>query len=113
MTRICIYGAGSVGCYIGGRLLAAGADIRFVGRAAVGAALREHGLALSHYDGHRWSIPPAAIAFATDPAAAVDAENAALIARLRVSDEGQLGLTAFLDKRAADWSSAHPGQREE
>ena len=33
-------------------------------------------------------------------AAAVDAENAALIARLRVSDEGQLGLTAFLDKRA-------------
>lgn len=74
MTRICIYGAGSVGCYIGGRLLAAGADIRFIGRAAVGAALREHGLALSHYNGHRWSIPPTAIAFATDPAAAADAD---------------------------------------
>ena len=34
----------------------------------------------------------------------VDAENAELIARLRVSAEGQLGLTAFLDKRAPGWA---------
>ena len=34
---------------------------------------------------------------------AVDTTNAALIARLRVSPEGQEGLTAFLDKRAARW----------
>jgi methylglutaconyl-CoA hydratase len=32
-----------------------------------------------------------------------DAENAALIARLRVSPEGQEGLAAFLDKRAPNW----------
>ena len=32
-----------------------------------------------------------------------DAENAALIARLRISSEGQAGLAAFLDKRAAPW----------
>jgi methylglutaconyl-CoA hydratase len=32
-----------------------------------------------------------------------DAENAALIARLRVSPEGQEGLGAFLDKRAPRW----------
>lgn len=32
-----------------------------------------------------------------------DAENAALIARLRVSPEGQEGLAAFLDKRHAAW----------
>lgn len=32
-----------------------------------------------------------------------DAENADLIARLRVSPEGQEGLTAFLDKRAPGW----------
>ncbi len=34
----------------------------------------------------------------------IDAENAALIARLRVSEEGQAGLAAFLDKRAPDWA---------
>ncbi|MEP7042698.1 MAG: enoyl-CoA hydratase-related protein [Dokdonella sp.] len=33
----------------------------------------------------------------------LDVENAALIARLRVSAEGQHGLGAFLDKRAPDW----------
>lgn len=35
----------------------------------------------------------------------LDADNAALIARLRVSDEGQEGLGAFLDKRKPGWSA--------
>lgn len=34
----------------------------------------------------------------------VDAENATLIARLRVSPEGQQGLAAFLDKNAPAWA---------
>ncbi|MEP7096932.1 MAG: enoyl-CoA hydratase-related protein [Dokdonella sp.] len=34
----------------------------------------------------------------------IDTENAALIARMRVSAEGQAGLAAFLDKRAPDWA---------
>jgi methylglutaconyl-CoA hydratase len=33
----------------------------------------------------------------------IDTENAALIARLRVSPEGQQGLSAFLDKCAPAW----------
>ncbi len=41
----------------------------------------------------------------TADAAVVDAGNAALIARLRVSAEGQEGLTAFLDKRPPGWTS--------
>lgn len=35
----------------------------------------------------------------------IDRDNAALIARLRVSSEGQEGLGAFLDKRAPTWST--------
>lgn len=35
----------------------------------------------------------------------LDRDNAALIARLRVSPEGQEGLSAFLDKRAPNWPS--------
>ena len=38
-----------------------------------------------------------------ETATRIDQDNAALIARLRVSKEGQEGLSAFLDKRAADW----------
>lgn len=37
----------------------------------------------------------------------VDTSNAALIARLRVSAEGQHGLSAFLDKKAPDWAKEH------
>ena len=36
----------------------------------------------------------------------IDQENAALIAKLRVSKEGQEGLNAFLEKRAAHWIQA-------
>lgn len=36
----------------------------------------------------------------------LDAKNAALIARLRVSPEGQEGLTAFLDKRPPRWAGS-------
>jgi methylglutaconyl-CoA hydratase len=38
-------------------------------------------------------------------AQSIDVENAALIARLRVSAEGQEGLGAFLDKRAPRWTT--------
>jgi methylglutaconyl-CoA hydratase len=43
--------------------------------------------------------------FTRESAERVDAENAGLIARLRVSPEGQEGLTAFLDKRPPFWVS--------
>ena len=38
-----------------------------------------------------------------ESAEAIDAENAGLIARLRVSAEGQEGLSAFLEKHAPPW----------
>jgi methylglutaconyl-CoA hydratase len=43
--------------------------------------------------------------FTEEAAARIDHDNAALIARLRVSDEGQEGLGAFLDKRAPTWNA--------
>jgi len=36
----------------------------------------------------------------------IDTANAELIARLRISEEGQHGLSAFLDKRAPRWVGA-------
>ncbi|WP_434109508.1 2-dehydropantoate 2-reductase [Paraburkholderia caffeinilytica] len=74
MATICVYGAGSVGCYIGGRLLAAGSGVNFVGRARAGAELREHGLALSDYRSGHWHVPPSRIDYSTDAAAAATAD---------------------------------------
>ena len=41
---------------------------------------------------------------AGDDGARIDADNANLIAALRVSPEGQEGIAAFLDKRKPDWT---------
>jgi 2-dehydropantoate 2-reductase len=74
MARICIYGAGAIGCYLGGRLAAGGAGVGFIGRPGIGGELRQHGLTLTHYDGRDWHVPPEAIAFSTEPDFASAAE---------------------------------------
>ncbi|KUL95529.1 2-dehydropantoate 2-reductase [Bosea sp. WAO] len=74
MARICIYGAGTIGCYLGGRLLAGGSDVTFIGRKPAGEELHRHGLSLSDYRGGHWRHEPAVIAFATSAAAAATAE---------------------------------------
>ena len=48
---VLVMGAGSIGCYLGGCLQAAGADVTFVGRPRTLTALRQHGLHLSDLDG--------------------------------------------------------------
>jgi len=74
MARICIYGAGAIGCYLGGRLAAGGADVGFIGRPGIGEELRQHGLTLTHYDGRDWRVAPEAIAFSTEPGATATAD---------------------------------------
>ena len=44
--KICIYGAGAIGGYLGVQLARAGADVSLVARGAHLAAMREHGLTL-------------------------------------------------------------------
>ena len=74
MAKICIMGAGSIGCYIGGRLRATGADVTLVGRAHIGDALRAHGLTLTDYRNGRWHVPPANVQYVTGPDAAAVAD---------------------------------------
>lgn len=77
MAKICIVGAGSIGCYLGGRLLAAGADVTFVGRARIGDELRAHCLTLTDYRNGGWQVPATDVRYVTDPHAAADAAAAA------------------------------------
>lgn len=43
----------------------------------------------------------------------IDEDNARLIARLRISEEGQEGLRAFLDKREPGWRGSRPDKPKE
>ncbi len=72
--KICVYGAGAIGCYIGGRLRASGSNVHLIGRARIGDGLRTHGLALSNYRDQTWHIAPEAIQFSTEVTAAADAD---------------------------------------
>jgi 2-dehydropantoate 2-reductase len=54
--RIAIFGTGSVGGYIGGRLAVAGGDVVFIGRERMRAALSE-GLHLTDYRGADLTLP--------------------------------------------------------
>ncbi|MGL6236549.1 MAG: 2-dehydropantoate 2-reductase [Segniliparus sp.] len=51
--RIAVVGAGSIGCYLGGRLQAAGHNVVLIGRERLVRDIAEHGLALSDHLG--WS----------------------------------------------------------
>jgi 2-dehydropantoate 2-reductase len=58
---VLIMGAGSVGCYLGGCLQAAGVSVDFVGRPRVLAALRAHGLRVTDLDGADHLVPAGAL----------------------------------------------------
>jgi 2-dehydropantoate 2-reductase len=68
--RIGVIGAGAIGCFVGGKLLAAGAaDVVFVGRPRLRDELAAHGLTLRDLSGSSQTVAAARIAFETDPAA--------------------------------------------
>lgn len=66
---VTVMGAGSVGCYLGARLQAAGADVHFVGRPRVLAALRGQGLLATDLEGGRVELKPAELQLHAAPPA--------------------------------------------
>ena len=76
--KVAIFGAGSVGCFVGGAWAAAGIPIRFVGRERIGREIAENGLTLTDYSGWRVRLAPGQVDFSTKPAALAEADIIAL-----------------------------------
>jgi 2-dehydropantoate 2-reductase len=73
-------GAGSVGCFVGGALQAAGAQVHLIGRPRVLEALRQHGLTLTDLDSARRALPaPALHLHDAPPAASAPAPSLVLL----------------------------------
>lgn len=64
--RFVVMGAGAIGCYVGGRLAAVGADVTFVARGARRDLLATKGLALASFDGFQATLPPTAFTVAAE-----------------------------------------------
>jgi 2-dehydropantoate 2-reductase len=100
MTRIAIYGAGSIGCYVGGRLAATGSDVVFVGRERLGRELQTHGLHLTDWEGAALAVVPDAVRYATTPAAVADAELVLVTVKSAATDDAGRELAPVLPASA-------------
>lgn len=94
--EICIFGAGSIGCYVGGRLQAGGARVSFVGRPRLAEELRTHGLHLTDYRGADLSVKPADVRFATTPQSAASADLVLVTVKSAGTDEAGRELAQVL-----------------
>lgn len=63
--KICIFGAGAIGGYLGARLARSGADVSLVARGPHLAAMQTRGLTLVEESGERFTVPVTAV---EDPA---------------------------------------------
>ncbi len=78
-TSIVIAGAGSVGCYVGARLAAAGRDVTLLLRAPLAGTIARYGLRVSDLDGGDETVPPTALKLSTDPETALRAADIVLV----------------------------------
>lgn len=72
--KIYIYGAGSIGCYLGGKLAASGSDVTFITRPRIYEELSQFGLELTDYTGHNLKIAADQLQLTTDPTQVVNAD---------------------------------------
>lgn len=69
-----IFGAGSIGAYLGGRLIAAGVKTTLVARPALADAVARSGLRLTALDGFDTTLTPDRVRIVTSPGALVDCD---------------------------------------
>jgi len=63
--KIVIFGAGSIGCYVGGKLLAAGQDVVLYGRERLQKSINEHGLKITSYAGDKINLSSDRVNYST------------------------------------------------
>lgn len=72
--KIVIAGAGSIGCYVGGCLAAAGLNVHFLARERIHQEISQHGLQLSDWRGAQHTVTPNQICTGTNPVVLNDAD---------------------------------------
>jgi 2-dehydropantoate 2-reductase len=72
--KVAVFGAGSVGCFIGGAWAVAGVPVTFIGRPKLSKDVDENGLTLSDYSGWQARLEPGEIDYRCGPEALKDAQ---------------------------------------
>ena len=98
--NIAIFGAGSIGCYLGGQLAHAGATITFIGRQHFKTALETYGLTLTHFERDEIALSADQFSFSLDPKDVSDADIILLTTKSQDTAEAAKSLAAYANSEA-------------
>src|SRR5262245_13071663 len=71
---ICVAGAGSIGCFVGGMLRAGGRSVSLLARPRVIDEINQHGLRITSFEGLEHRLSSAEIKLSADPVILADAD---------------------------------------
>ncbi len=97
--KISIFGAGSIGCYLGGCLIAIDYDAVLIGRERIQLQLEEHGLLVTDWKGRHQKLLPQNISFSTNTEALRDADYIFLTVK---SGDTEAAATSILEFAKSD-----------
>jgi 2-dehydropantoate 2-reductase len=86
--KIGVAGAGSIGCFVGGMLAAAGRDVALLARPRVIAEIEANGLRLTSFEGFDRRIAPNQLTLSEDPAIFADA--AVVLVTVKSADTAEI-----------------------
>jgi 2-dehydropantoate 2-reductase len=91
-TPITVAGAGSVGCYVGAWVAAAGRNVTLLLRPALAEAITAHGVRVSDLEGRDMALPSHTLKFGSDPEVALGGAQVVLVTVKSRDTETMAGL---------------------
>lgn len=98
--KIVIFGAGSIGCYVGGKLAAIDNEVILYGRDRLKKIIDEYGLKLSHFEFEEVNVAPDKINYSTELACLNDAELVLLTVKSQDTEKSLLEIKPYLNSNA-------------
>ena len=98
-VKIYIYGAGSIGCYLGGKLAASGSEVTFITRPRIYEELSHFGLELTDYLGKNIKLAPNDLKLTTDPKQVADADVIFICVKSTATEQAANELKTYLGSK--------------
>jgi 2-dehydropantoate 2-reductase len=98
--KIGVMGAGSIGCYVGGRLAARGVDTVLLGRARVKEEIETHGMRLTGMSAPEVAVAKGKVRVETEPRALEDRDVVLMCVKSAQTDEAGRSLADVIPARS-------------
>ncbi|MGB7288245.1 MAG: 2-dehydropantoate 2-reductase [Salaquimonas sp.] len=102
--KIAIFGAGSIGCLVGGSLLAKGNDVVFIGKERIAGEIEKHGLTISDLENRVTHLPKESIKYSVTPDAIAGADVILLCVKCTHTREAAKEIAIYANKNAIIYS---------